>query len=65
MENIYFYALIAIVGAFFLIDTFISYLNAKNWSETLPDAAKEIYDEEKYQKSQSYEKQKYKFSKIS
>ena len=65
MENIYFYALIAIVGAFFLIDSFISYLNAKNWSEVLPNEAKEIYDEEKYQKSQSYEKQKYKFSKIS
>jgi STE24 endopeptidase len=43
----------------------VDYLNTLNWSDTLPEEAKDIYDEEKYKKQQAYEKTKHKFSNIS
>ena len=45
----------------FLLTKYLGYLNTKNWQETLPEAAKGIYDEEEYIKSQQYEKTKYRF----
>lgn len=65
MQNIYFYLIISFTTFFFLFDKFIDYLNTLNWSDKLPLEAKDIYDEEKYQKQQSYEKAKHKFSNIS
>ena len=38
------------------------YLNTKYWSEKLPKEAIWIYDEEKYRKSQEYEKTKHRYS---
>jgi hypothetical protein len=48
-----------------MIDMWIAYLNTKTSNETLPEEARDIYDEEKYLTSQKYEKTKYQFSKIS
>ncbi len=59
------YILLIIIVVFFAIDNFISYLNTTQWNTKLPPEAKDIYDEEKYQKSQEYEKVKYQFWKIS
>ncbi len=39
----------------------MDYLNTLNWSDTLPKQAQWIYDEEKYAKSQAYEKTKHTF----
>lgn len=64
MYNIYFYTIIAIYIIFFVFDKVVDYLNTLNWSDELPEEAKWIYDEEKYKKSQDYEKTKFSFSKI-
>jgi STE24 endopeptidase len=43
----------------------LDWLNAKNYSDKLPEELKGIYDEEKYKKSQNYEKENKSFSHIS
>lgn len=65
MHNIYFYLIIAFTIIFFVFDKIVDYLNTLNWSDTLPKEAKDIYDEEKYAKSQAYERAKHRFSNIS
>lgn len=64
METTIFYAIIGIIIFEYLLSEFLWYLNAKNYSPELPHELKWIYDEEKYKKSQKYEKEKYKFSLI-
>lgn len=65
MYNIYFYIIISFLVIFTAFDKIVDYLNAKNWSDKLPDELKEIYDEEKYKKAQNYDKAKNKLSNIS
>lgn len=65
MQNIYYYLIISFTIIFFVFDKFVDYLNTLNWSDKLPKEAAGIYDEEKYQKQQAYEKTKHKFSNIS
>lgn len=64
MSELYF-LILAIVVIFFLFDMVVDYLNTLNWSDTLPKEARWIYDEEKYAKSQAYEKTKHTFSNYS
>ncbi len=59
------YIIIAILISEFALTKFIDYLNTLNWSNKLPEEAKWIYDEEKYQKQQDYEKVNHKFSNMS
>jgi len=49
----------------YIIIAIIDYLNTLNWSSKLPKEAEGIYDEEKYQKQQDYEKTNHKFDNIS
>lgn len=65
MYNNYFYIIIAIFVVFYLVDKFIDYLNTLNWNDKLPEDVKDFYDEQKYAKSQSYEKTKHNFKNIS
>lgn len=65
MYNIYFYLIIWFTTLFFIFDKIVDYLNTLNFSDKLPVDAKDIYDEEKYKKSQNYEKTKHKFWLIS
>ncbi len=65
MYNIYFYIILTFVVITFMFDKVVAYLNTKNWSETLPKEASDIYSSEEYAKSQKYEKTKYKFNLIS
>lgn len=60
-----FYIIIAIFLSETLFTKFLWYLNTTRWSEELPDELKDIYDNEKYAKSQKYEKTTYKFGWIS
>lgn len=62
--NIFFYIIIWFVIFEFILTKFLSYLNTLNWSNKLPEEVKWIFDEEKYKKSQDYEKVKYRFSNI-
>ncbi len=60
-----FYTIIWFIVFEFILTRVLDYLNTLNWSDELPEEVKWIYDEEKYKKSQQYEKTKHKFSMIS
>jgi STE24 endopeptidase len=49
----------------FIKDYFLDYLNSKFFDKKIPENLSDIYDKEKYQKSQDYKKTLYKFGKIS
>lgn len=63
--NIIFYSIIFLTIFEFIITKWLWYLNTKNWSDKLPEELAWIYDQEKYEKSQKYEKEKYIFSNFS
>lgn len=49
----------------YLLSMSLSILNLLNLSETQPDELKQYYDEERYKKSQQYEREKSRFGMIS
>lgn len=59
-----FYLILLITIFEFLLTKTIGYLNTLYWSDTLPDELRDIYDAQKYTKSQKYEKEKYRFGLI-
>ena len=63
--QIIFYLLISIILFNFIKDYFLDYLNSKFFDKKIPENLSDIYDKEKYQKSQDYKKTLYKFGKIS
>ena len=63
--QIIFYLLISIILFNFIKDYFLDYLNSKFFDKKIPENLRDIYDKEKYQKSQDYKKILYKFGKIS
>lgn len=54
--------ILAIVIFDYLLEQLLDLLNARYWSDKLPDELKGIYDSEKYKKSQDYAKAKRKIS---
>ncbi|HEY9113952.1 MAG TPA: M48 family metallopeptidase [Bacteroidales bacterium] len=61
MFSTLFIIIVAIVLFDFIFEKTLDFLNYKNLSDVLPDELKGIYDEEKYSKSQQYEKVNSKF----
>lgn len=57
MEQTLFYIIIAIIIFDFAFDRLMDYLNASRWSNVLPKELKGIYDDEKYRKSQDYQRE--------
>ncbi|MBE9509468.1 MAG: M48 family metallopeptidase [Bacteroidetes bacterium] len=64
MYNTIFYIILAIVVFDFVLERFLNYLNTTRWSSKLPDELKGIYDPDRYEKSQKYEKENQKFGKL-
>ena len=64
MYSTLFILIIAFVLFDFIFEKIIDYLNYSNLSDTIPNELIGIYDEEKYSKSQKYEKVNSKFSLI-
>ena len=62
MAGIFFYLILGILLFDYCFEQVLSYLNSTSWSDQLPAELKGIYDQEKYSKSQRYEKSKRKFS---
>jgi STE24 endopeptidase len=60
-ETTLFFMIISITCFEFFLLKYIGYLNTLSWSEALPPELEDIYDAEKYDKSQKYEKEKYRF----
>ena len=57
-----FYLIIGILTFNYLLSRTLSYLNDKSFKSELPEELKSIYDEEKYKKSQEYERVRGRFS---
>ena len=62
MHQIVFYIIVGILILDYLLDQVLGYLNKTKRSSKLPKELKGIYDEDKYRKSQEYEKANYNFS---
>ncbi|MFH2047150.1 MAG: M48 family metallopeptidase [Pseudomonadota bacterium] len=62
MHNTVFYIFIALILFDFVLERTIDYLNSKTWSDKLPEEVRDVYDSEKYKKSQEYKKVNDKFS---
>lgn len=60
-----FYIIIGILIISFCFDTFLNALNARHFSDPIPEKLTDVYDKEAYEKSQSYSKTRYQYSKIS
>ena len=60
-----FVLLIAVIIFNFIKDYFLDYLNSKNFENKIPSLISDVYDKEKYLKSQEYKKTQYVFSKYS
>lgn len=61
MYNTLFYIILAIVVFDFVLERLLDYLNSTMWSSKIPDELKGIYDPDRYEKSQKYEKENQKF----
>ncbi|MEO5570826.1 MAG: M48 family metallopeptidase [Bacteroidia bacterium] len=53
-----FTAIIIILISNYLLEFFLEWINIRHWSSVLPEELTGVYDEEKYRKSQEYEKAK-------
>jgi STE24 endopeptidase len=62
MTQIFLYIIIIILVFDYILERFLAYLNSTYWNDKLPEELEELYDQEKYGKSQQYEKQKQRFS---
>ena len=63
--EIIFILLVGIIIFNFTKDFFLDYLNSKNFNNKIPEIISDVYDSEKYLKSQEYKKTQYRFSKYS
>ncbi|MDC0210128.1 M48 family metallopeptidase [Flavobacteriaceae bacterium] len=60
-----FILLVLVIILNFLKDVFLDYLNSKNFDNKIPKIISDVYNSEKYLKSQEYKKSQYEFSKYS
>lgn len=66
MDSTYlFYLIIGILLVQFVVDTWLDYLNAKKFSEPIPELLQDVFDGEEYKKSQAYKKENYRFGLLS
>ncbi|WP_299681245.1 M48 family metallopeptidase [uncultured Dokdonia sp.] len=56
-----FYGIIAILVIGYVVDFVMGYLNAKHFNDPIPEALKDVYNEEEYLKSQAYKRTKDRF----
>jgi len=59
-----FISIVLIIVVRYLIDTFLTALNAKHFKDAVPKELVGIYDEQEYHKSQLYKKERYRFTSI-
>ena len=60
--QIIFYILITIILINYFIDTYLDFLNAKQYDDLVPLELQDVYTKEEYQKSQAYKKENNRFS---
>jgi STE24 endopeptidase len=62
MPTLFFYVILGILVLDYGLERMLDYLNSTYWSDELPKELTGIYDQEKYSRSQQYEKSKQKFA---
>jgi len=62
MANLFFYLILVILILDYLLERLLAYLNSTYWSDQLPKELEGIYDQEKFSRSQRYERSKQHFS---
>jgi STE24 endopeptidase len=62
MTTFFLYTILVILILDFLLERFLAYLNSTYWNDKLPKELEGIYDQEKYSKSQRYEREKQRFA---
>ena len=62
--SIIFIIIVTIIVADFLLESWLDFLNLKNLSEKLPEELRDLYDAQKYEKSQNYERVNNRFGMI-
>ena len=62
MTTDFLYTILVILLFDYVLERFLAYLNSTYWNDQLPKELEGFYDQEKYSKSQQYEKQKQRFS---
>jgi STE24 endopeptidase len=65
MHQIIFWIIITIITLDFLFENYLDYLNIRNMGKKLPPELDGIYDREKYNKQQAYQRENHKFGIIS
>jgi STE24 endopeptidase len=65
MHLFLFWIIIAIIVVNFLFENYLEYLNIKNMGKKLPNVLEGIYNREKYQKQQAYQRENHRFGMIS
>lgn len=63
-EQAIFLLIIIFLSAEFLFERILDYLNSKKWTDSMPKELSGIYDEQKYRKSQRYNKERHNFSSL-
>lgn len=53
--------ILSLITLSFLFETWLDILNAKYFSQPIPEALSDVYDQEAYTKSQAYKKEKFRF----
>lgn len=56
-----FYIIVAVILLDFIVEKVLDSLNASHFDDPIPIELQDVYDEEEYQKSQQYKKERYKF----
>lgn len=54
--NIYFYIILAILVGGFILERWLTWLNIRNFKAPVPEELKDVYDPERYKKSQEYKR---------
>ncbi|MCF8381889.1 MAG: M48 family metallopeptidase [Bacteroidales bacterium] len=62
MTNYYFYIILGILIGGFILERWLSWLNMKNTKAPVPEELKDVYEPERYEKSQEYKRANSKFS---
>ncbi|MUP46138.1 M48 family peptidase [Gramella sp. BOM4] len=59
-----FYIIIGIIIIDFVIDKILDWLNARHFNDPIPQELSDVYDQEEYERSQAYKKERFKFGMI-
>ena len=62
--NFYLVIILSFYSLFFLVDSVVDILNVRHIQTRLPDEFKDVYDSDKYEKSQEYLREQTRFSLI-